>query len=406
MTALGLDVRVHANAQLRTYVALLPLSVHALDAEIEREAASNPWLEIVDRPLAGYADDALRALASAPSLVATLEAQVAAGAATPEVKRAAIWVIGALDEHGYLRDDDTTVARLAKVSVDAAIRGREFVQQLEPCGVAARSIGERFRLQLAARDDAPQLGLARALTAELDALATEGAAIFAAARGIEDAALRGALDELRRCDPDPTRAFAPPVARVTPELSFFREGERIGVRVESRWWPEVRLATFDVRDGLSKPMRDARKRAALTIDALARRHTTLDRLGIAIVAHQHAYLAGTGDRRDLLPLSGRDLAREVGCSESTISRAIAGRYASTPFGTVPLRSFVVRRLGNVDVSTDAVHGMLRKLLADAPHLSDQALARTLRYRGIRLARRTVAKYRHALAIPSLRARPR
>ena len=179
MTTLDVGVRAEVGAQLRTYATLLPLGLHELDRAIAAEAADNPWLELIERPVRGLDNDALRIATSAPSLGEHLETQLAGRSAHGPLLRAARYIIGALDEHAYLRDDAAVVARLAHVAAVDATRAIELVQSLEPAGVAARSLGERFRLQLAEANETASLAFR--VTFELDsppsALAAEGRAI-------------------------------------------------------------------------------------------------------------------------------------------------------------------------------------------------------------------------------------
>jgi RNA polymerase sigma-54 factor len=311
-------------------------------------------------------------------------------------------VIGSLDEHAYLREDAAQVARLAHVGVADARSAIAIVQGLEPVGIAARSLGERFRLQLAHAGETALLAFD--LTFELDALAAEGPGPFAARRGLTPAELNGALLRLRACDPDPARDFGCALERVYPEIIVRREGSILTASVDRQFWPDVRLASLEVTRGLSAAMRQARSRARLVVDALARRQTTLERLALALLDHQRTYFLSDGDTAELVPLSGRELAREVGCAESTISRAIADRYAATPFGTIPLRALLMRRPGSTGMTVLPVHEHIRALAQASPDLSDDAIARALRLRGVRLARRTVAKYRRELGLGSSRAR--
>ena len=399
MTMLALESRVDVDAGLRAYVALLPLGLRDLGDAIEREAAENPWLEVLERPFTTLDESTLRAVApDAPSLVAHLEAQLAARSLPADVARAARCVIGVLDEHAYLRDDVATIAPLAGVSHAAAAAGITAAQQLEPTGVAARSLGERFRLQLAA--DGETASLAYAVAGELEVLATQGASTFAATIGVSARELTGALATLRRCDPDPARDFGYHVDRIYPEIVFERKVDGMIVRTDGRFWPTVQLASLPITPELSDPMKRARTRARLIVDALARRRTTLERLAVALLARQSAYLWANGDVKMLLPLSGRELARDIGCAESTISRAVAARYAATPFGVIPLRSLLARRPGRVDMTTASVRESIREIVTSSPQLSDDAIARALKLRGIRLARRTVAKYRNELGLPT------
>jgi len=405
VSVLEIGVRAELGPRLRTYATLLPLGLGDLDAAIAHEAADNPWLELVNRPLSGLGDDELRTVAApGPSLVEHLEAQLAAGGTRGAVLRAARYVNGALDQHAYLRDDVATIARYADVTEPQAAQAVELVQRCEPPGIAARSLGERFRLQLAEAGESGSLAFA--LTFELDALAAEGSASFAAARGLRFADLTQALHALRACDPDPARDFARTVDRVFPEIVIERDGDTLSASIDGRFWPDIRLASLEVTRDLSGPMRMARSRARLIVDALARRKTTLERLAIALLDRQRNYFISGGDPRELVPLSGRELAREVGCAESTISRAIAARYAATPFGTISVRSLIARRPGAVGFTTAAVRNRVLELLESFPQLSDDAIAHALRLRGIRLARRTVAKYRQELGLASSRKRGR
>ncbi len=401
---LDISVRTELRSQLRTYATLLPLGLKDLDDAVAREATDNPWLELVERPVAGLVADESRLAAAGPTLTEHLEAQLGGKDVCGPLLRAARHVIGALDEHAYLREEPAAIAALAHVAEFEAIHAIDLVQRLEPTGVAARSLGERFRLQLAEAGDAASLAFR--ITFELDALAAAGGAAYAARHGLTLDDVTQALARLRACDPHPARDFGGALDRVYPEIVVTREGTTLRATIDGRFWPEVRLASLEVTRGLSEPMRQARARARLVVDALGRRKTTLENLAVALLDRQQRYFSSDGDARELVPLTGRDLAREIGCAESTISRAIASRYAATPFGTIPLRALLVRRPATVGLTVAAVREQIRELAEAAPSLSDEAIARSLRLRGVRLARRTVAKYRGELGLASSRSRAR
>ena len=214
MTTLFVGVRTELALQLRTYAALLPLRLHELDETVAREAADNPWLDLIDRPVLGLGGDEMRIAGPGPSLGDHLETQLTARGVRGALLRAAHYVIGALDEHAYLRDDPALIARLAHVGSVDAQRAIDLVQGLEPTGVAARSLGERFRLQLA--ECAQTASLAFKLTFELDAFADEGSTAFADKRGLTVAEVSQALNRLRACDPDPACDFRIGFDRIYP----------------------------------------------------------------------------------------------------------------------------------------------------------------------------------------------
>lgn len=406
MTNMTLGTRLETAPVLQIYATLLPLGSRALDEAVGRELTDNPWLELVERPLVGLGDDVLRDVASgAPSLIDALEGQLDARSLSRAMRGAAGFVVGSLDAQAYLRETDEQIARGAGVNVREAQCVVAIVQSLEPAGVAARSLGERFRLQLARSGETQTLAFV--VAAELDALAAQGAGRFAHDRAIARADLDAALQRLRRCDPDPTRDYDHRIDRVYPEIVFARANDRIEARIDGRYWPHVRVASLELpKRDLSEPMRRARSRARLVVEALARRRTTLERLAAALLAGQHRFLASDGDPALLAPLTGRELARTIGCAESTISRALADRYASTPFGTIALRALVARSPGKIAMTSASVREAIRAIISGSPQLSDEAVARALALRGIRLARRTVSKYRAMLGVQSSRRRRR
>ncbi len=402
MTSADLALRLETAPRLRTYATYLPLGPRELDAAVASESDTNPWLEIIERPLGGIDGDAIgRIAARGPRLWEHLEGQLTAADAGAAVGRAAEYIIGSLDPHAYLRDDLTTVSARAHVAPQDARSALELVQSFDPPGVAARDLGERFRLQL--NDDGDAETLVVELTFQLEAIARDGVAAFCEQRELDREAVVRALGRLRACDPDPARAYAPVVDRVYPEIVFERDGGTVAVRIDDRLWPAVRVARFP-RTELSEPMRAARTRARLVVDALQRRKTTLVRLGAALLERQAAYFAADGDESALVPLSGRELARDVGCAESTISRALASRFAATPFGTIPLRALIAKQPRRVGLTTATIRQHIAAIVGAVPNASDEAIARALALRGIRLARRTVAKYRGQLGIAPLHRR--
>ena len=404
MSALGPALGLEAAPALRTYATILPLGLRELDAAVAYEAETNPWLEIVERPLAGRdAEEIGRLAASGPTLAEHLETQLAAREVPGALRRAGEYIVGSLDPHGYLREDLAAIAartRVDRADVELAL---ELVQSFDPCGVAARDLGERFRIELGAGGDMDPLALA--LTYELEGLAAEGVARFGERRGVDAVAMDRALERLRACDPDPARAFAASVDRVYPEVAFACDALAWYARVNDHLWPQARVAVF-ARSELSQEMRTARSRARLVVDALARRKTTIGRVASVLLERQRAFFEAGGDSRALVPLTGRQIARDVGCAESTVSRALAERFAETPFGTIALRKLIARPPGRIGLTTAAVRERIRDIVTATPAASDSAISRALALRGIRLARRTVAKYRGELGIETLYARER
>ncbi|MEA2666155.1 MAG: polymerase sigma-54 factor [Candidatus Eremiobacteraeota bacterium] len=416
---LALRTELRVAPALVTFATLLPLDVEALEAYIERERAANPWLE---RRESGFDAEAVARIADRPRLSEHLAAQLAARELAPPVRRAAAAIVGSLDGDGYLREPLEAIGALARALPADVERALRAVQGCEPAGVGARGLGERLLLQACAEGvlDAD----VEALCAHVEALAAGGVARVAADTGRDPEALRRAFARLATLDRDPLRDFAPPVAFARPELIFSRadgdptargRAERGGgsalaqerggwsVALDPGAWPALEIAPLGATEGGA--FAAARRRALALVDALERRRLALVRIGEVLAQRQAAYLA-SGARADLAPLRARDVARDAGLADSTVSRALSSRWARTPHGVVPLRAFLRDVPRGLTVATDDLRARIRALAQRDEALSDAQIARMLGFAGIRVARRTVTKHRRALALPAARQRTR
>jgi RNA polymerase sigma-54 factor len=221
------------------------------------------------------------------------------------------------------------------------------------------------------------------------------------------------MAELRGLEPRPAsaggRGDEAPV--ILPEVVVERLAEGgFEVRVEGSGLPgvavdaEVESLARDREQPaeVRRYLRDKVERARWIVDAVEQRKRTLTRIAVRLFERQRAFVESGPTR--LVPLTMQDLAAELELSTSTISRAVAGKHAQTPWGIFALRHFFQASCGGPgEVALDRVRGAVRELVAaedPARPLSDDELVGALAGRGIRVARRTVAKYRKELAIPS------
>jgi RNA polymerase sigma-54 factor len=195
-----------------------------------------------------------------------------------------------------------------------------------------------------------------------------------------------------------------------PDLEVHRERGRWCVRLTQGTRPRLRLDTAysdlaTARDVSGREwIRERLQEARWLIRSIEQREETLLRVAGEIVDHQRAYF--DYGPRAMRPLSMREIADRLGLHESTVSRAVAHKYLATPRGTIELRRFFPTGLATEaggSTSSTAIQAMIREMVgaetATRP-LSDQAIAERLSAQGIRVARRTVAKYREALGIPA------
>ena len=334
-------------------------------------------------------------------------------------------VVNSLNRIGFA---DTVEAGDGQEALELAGRERpDLVQRLDDVGererhgaLGARDLGECLALQLAlAPEDTPGRGLALRLAAEaLDRIPRLGAERLAAEFGCTEADLRQALALLRSLDPRPGAAFGglPPDTYIAPDCIVWREQGTWRVALAGDHGARVTIhrgyagMIGAASDADASYLRGHLQEARWLLRNIEQRGETLLRVMHCLVREQAAFLE-FGDEA-LRPLTLREVAASLGVHESTVSRAVARKYARTPRGTLPLRAFFasgVEIAGGGGASSTAIQAMIRKLVeTEDPRrpLSDARLADTLKAGGVPVARRTVAKYREAMNIPASHERVR
>ncbi|EQD56701.1 RNA polymerase factor sigma-54, partial [mine drainage metagenome] len=368
-------------------------------------------------------DDGFEAQDAAPvSLHEHLLHQVNLLNLSPRDRAIALALIDAVDEDGYLREGLASVQaalREPTVGLDEIEAVRHRLQQLDPSGIASLDLRECLSAQLRGlAPDTEHLHLAQAMIAEhLEALAKRDFARIARSLQAPPEAVAEAAALIRTLDPRPGAALgAAPVEYVAPDAYVLREQGRWRVRLAAGNQPKLGLNRHycgliaRARREDAAYLKGQLQEARWLIKSLQARADTLLRVAEAIVRQQSAFLDFGPEA--MRPLVLREIAEEVGMHESTISRVTTRKYLHTPRGTFEFKYFFSSGVSTDDggaASATAVQALIRKLVGDEnPRrpLSDQALATELNQRGIQVARRTVAKYREALRIPSSSERQR
>jgi len=406
---------------LKQSLRLLRLSGADLREEIRNLHESNPLLEAENTdpceappPSAAgaHAGDALERIAAEDGgLREHLSRQVALLGLDERRHAAAVAVIEALDDDGYLRGAPD--AALTAEETDAAVR---LVLTLDPAGCGARSPAECLMAQLARREDDSAAALASAIVEQhLGALAAHDHAALRRACGCSEAELGAAVRLIRSLNPKPGSQIggaAPPV--VIPDLVASDDG-RGGWKLElnPNLVPKLSVSKSYAqllrqsnacgdREYLRQRLLEVRQ----LIYGVRSRNDTLLKVARAILGHQRGFIA----RREegLKPLTAQRIAQQLSLHESTVSRATREKYMMTPAGLYELRYFFSSRLGGENGhSAAAAKAKIRGLLAAedrASPLSDRRIAERLNREGVCIARRTVAKYRESMRIPVASAR--
>jgi RNA polymerase sigma-54 factor len=322
-------------------------------------------------------------------------------------------IVDALNDDGYLTESPEEIARSLNTDLPVTAADVEevlaFVQTLDPAGVGARNLAECITLQLAQLEaETPGRDLAIAIARDhLQAVADKNLAALRKALGADEEALQVALTLLRGCHPHPGAAFegASP-EYIVPDVFVRRTEQGWSVELNSGSVPRLRVnqsyAGVVARSADYASLRAQLQEARWLIRSLEIRNETLLKVARTLVQRQAAFLE-RGDEA-MQPMILRDVAEAVGMHESTISRVTTGKYMHTPRGIFEFRYFFSSHVSGTDgedVSSVAIRARIRKLIADETPdrpLSDSQLAEVLAREGVRVARRTVAKYREALGL--------
>ncbi|MEO8160541.1 MAG: RNA polymerase factor sigma-54 [Arenimonas sp.] len=332
-------------------------------------------------------------------------------------------LIEAIGPDGYLEGVLEDIQETLRPEIVASLAEIETVLRLihhfDPVGAGARTLSECLCVQISMLDPGtPGLVIARLLASEhLDALAKQGPAKLAAQLQLDCADVDAAVALLRSLDPRPgARIGGSETEFIAPDAIAYRQGGVWKVATHASSQPRLGINRhYERLIGTSTRENDNYLRAQLQearwlIKSLETRADTLLRVARSIVRQQSGFLEHGAQA--MRPLTLREVAEELGLHESTISRATTRKYLRTPRGTFEFKYFFgsgIATDAGGGASATAIQAMLRRLVdGENPRapLSDAKLAQILKEDGIPVARRTVAKYREAMNIPSSTERQR
>jgi RNA polymerase sigma-54 factor len=373
----------------------------------------NPAAEAVERP-------SFEAFLPAPVTLADyLQQQLSLVVLSEEVREAADAIIGNLDENGYLTLSLEEIADSGEFRLETLQEALQVVQSLDPAGVGARDLQECLLLELASRN--ARGGVAWQIVSEhLHLLEAHKLKELARVLGRPLEHVQIAVNLIRHLDPRPGLRFSPSGARhVEPDVYIFKEGDEFIIQLNDDDIPQLRLNT-DYRQMLRRdeaPDKDVRNyvkdryaSALQLIKNIEQRKQTILKVCQAIVRRQAAFLEHGIDH--LKPMMIKEVADEIGVHPSTVSRAVANKYAHTPQGVFELRycfSEAVQGPSGAETPLLILKRRVKKMIEeeDPGHpLTDEQIAQRLRAEGIQVTRRTVAKYREDMKIPSTHHRRR
>ncbi len=365
-----------------------------------------------------------------------LKSQLGLRDLTEDQKMLGEYILGNIDEDGYLRRDleniidDLAFLQNIKTTEKELEEVLEIIQDFDPSGVGARNLRECLLIQLA-RKERTQMPVKLAYTIidqYFEEFSKRHYDKITAKLGISEADLKGAIDEVLRLNPKPgsvySGSYIKAAQQIIPDFILDLTEEGLELHLNSRNLPELRinaaysemLRSYVKNKSNKKEMKDAVMfvkqkidSAKWFIDAIKQRQNTLLLTMNAILTYQDEYFVD-GDETKLKPMILKDVAEMTGLDVSTVSRVANSKYIQTHFGILPLKFFFSEGLqtdSGEEVSTREIKRILQDCIENEEKrrpLTDERLTEILQEKGYQIARRTVAKYREQLNIPVARLR--
>ncbi len=351
-----------------------------------------------------------------PTLSTYLEWQLGLLSLSGKEREIAIHVIGNINDDGYFVSTIEDVAKETNTSPDAVDRILKLIQTLDPPGVGGRNLSEVLSIQLK-RQKASPLAI-KIAESHLPLLQKKQYDTLAHLFGLHPDQINHACQVISKLEPKPGRIFyqnesisvVPDLVITKNESEDAAEENAYEIEVNNESIPSLRISN-KYRQLLKQKnlepktklfLRERMQAALLFVRAIGERKSTLRRIGEELVKFQRDFL----DRgfSYLKPLRLKDVAEKLGIHESTISRAVQGKYVQCPQGTIPLKSFFSSSMTMLDGSIESQKSLVEKVksLVDAEDkkkpLSDAKIVEMLKAEGIDIARRTITKYREILKI--------
>lgn len=431
--------RLVLTPKMRQALYILQLPLMELKRFLQEKMIENPLLEeteeVIDNLLqndnlsAEYPDSATdnynssytqqlqekqafkESLASyAPSLQEQLLQQLSLSGATGSVYRTGAFIIGNIDENGYLRCSLQDVQEILGADKTDSQKALNLIHSFDPPGVGAENLKQCLLIQLKQKNKQNSLA-AKIISGYLTDLEKKKYNYLARVFKVPLQKIEEAVKEIAALEPKPGRAFLHlPNPSIKPDIMLQKQKEEYEVILNDEELPTLQISSrykrllgdANVSKGAKKYLKKQLNSAVWLIRAVAQRQSTLLKLARFLVQKQKAFL--DKGQRYLLPLTVEQIAESIKRDKSTVSRVIANKYIQTPFGVFPLREFLsqgIKLSKGRTVSTKNIKAQIEELITVEDHqhpLSDQKIVQILKQNNMPIARRTCAKYREQLKI--------
>lgn len=397
---------------MQTWLPLLQCSLSDLDKHIQVITNENPCLDVssgfempesssttshntfmeYQNHVSNSSTDEIEWMSvSSQSLYERLEEQIAAPLfPTPISQKIAKQIIFYINDEGYFEGDIAEVALQCGVDKYKVEQVRQRFSYLEPIGVGAVDYKESFLFQLNDFDTDEELSIL------LSAIITQFEDIE---KFFSHPRIHDAKEIIKHLNNPPAIAYMESVATILPDIFVEFKGEDLNIKINNDFYPNLTVNQIDKHDNFAK---QKFKEARELVKLLDLRKATLYNVALVLIEKQYSFFMGS----ELKPLKLQDVADELGFNESTISRAISDKYLECDRGVFAFKDFFSNAIG--EVSTSEIKQFLKRIIEsedkEKPH-SDKYIHESIESRfGVKMVRRSIAKYRQELEIPSFKER--
>ena len=355
-------------------------------------------------------DHFLNSLTQEESLQQHLIDQITLCDCDETTKENLVLLIGSLDENGYLNESPSNLSLQLNIPYPQFLEALDMLKTFNPAGIGAKDLQECLLIQLKRKQK--EDSLAHIIIDEAyPLLLRRRIQEIAKKLKVSDEAIQKALEEIASMDPSPGKRFSADTNNVIePDIRIFLEDDIWKIELNNEYIPKLRISQkykdLLAQGNLSKKEKEYlvenMRSGKFLINSLDQRQNTLKKISQKIIEQQPKFFVKSNP--SLQPLTMQKIADDVGVHETTISRAIANKYAKTPHGVFPLKHFFNSGFTSESGETianrsikETIEKIIQKEDPTKP-ISDQAISKELEKEGIKIARRTVAKYREQQGI--------
>jgi RNA polymerase sigma-54 factor len=328
----------------------------------------------------------------------------------PATLEALRFLVGSLDDRGYLTATLPDLALLASLPLETMQEASRILKTFDPAGIGAESLSDCLLIQLAQKDRIKSVA-ARIIRDHLALLVRRRIPDLARKTGLANEVIQEAIEEIGTLDPAPGRRFADDANRVVvPDVTVEKDSGEWKIILNHDYIPRLRLSNtykdLIAKGRLTKPesdyLREKLRSGKFIINAIEQRQRTIERITREIIKHQGEFFEEGVAK--LKPLTMTQIADIIGVHETTVSRALANKYMQTPHGVFEMKYFFTsgyQSQAGASVANTSVKEMIADIIAGEDPgmpLSDQDIVGLLEGKGLSIARRTVAKYREELGL--------